>query len=269
MTSLVDSCEFELLIAQRSVLGRSWKLEHHSDTFGRIYFIEAGTGFAEHHGRRFSLKSGNIYVIPANTDLSFGCDGRIVIWWIHFNVLLRDGTDFFERVKCPYEIIAGNIGSVKEIFACLISQDTKNPIYDEFEKRACLLHLISMFLIHSESSIDTVPHDVMIRFRPVFNYIDMNLSKKPRVARMASLMNMRKESFSRLFSKCFGSSPLDYLQKKKIGMARKLLADTDRKLQDIAEEIGFTDAFHLSKAFKRLTGKSPKEFRESRQEIIP
>ena len=54
-----------------------------------------------------------------------------------------------------------------------------------------------------------------------------------------------------------------------MAMATQLLSDTGRKLQDIAEELGFTDAFHFSKTFKRLSGKSPREFRDSRKDPMP
>ena len=34
-------------------------------------------------------------------------------------------------------------------------------------------------------------------------------------------------------------------------------------LEEVARELGFSDAFHLSKTFKRYTGMSPREFRKS------
>ena len=86
---------------------------------------------------------------------------------------------------------------------------------------------------------------------------------------MASIVKMAPESFSRAFSKCFGTGPAEYVRRKKIDMARTFLGDSDKKLDDIAEELGFTDAFHLSKTFKKFAGKSPSEFRKMRCEIIP
>ena len=271
MTSIVDSCEFELLIADRSVLGREWKSEHHSDPFGRIYLIESGSGFVEHHGRRFILRPGNLYLIPAHTELSFGCNRKVVICWSHFNVLLENGTDLFSRINVPYEIRPGKADAAMDGFIRLIDlfEQDRDSIYREFQQRACLLRILSLFLKKSECGPETVSHERSIRFRPILKHIEDNITGKLSVRALASQMKMEPESFSRAFSGCFGTSPLQYMRRKKIARARKIMSETDRKLQDIAEELGFTDAFHLSKTFKKATGKSPKEFRSSIMDAMP
>jgi AraC-like DNA-binding protein len=43
-----------------------------------------------------------------------------------------------------------------------------------------------------------------------------------------------------------------------------MLLNTDRTLEDVADELGFSDAFHFSKAFKAGIGFSPRQFRASR-----
>ncbi|MFZ2656500.1 MAG: AraC family transcriptional regulator [Victivallales bacterium] len=269
MTCIVDSCEFELLIADRSVLGREWKSEHHSDPFGRIYLIESGSGFVEHHGRRFILRPGNLYLIPAHTELSFGCGKRVVICWFHFNVLLENGTDLFSRIAVPYEIESGKTDATRDNFIRLIDLFGQDSVYKEFQQRACLLHILSLFLKESDCSPEIVSHERIIRFRPILKQIEDNIYGKLTVCGLASQMKMEPESFSRAFSRCFGTSPVQYIQRKKIARARKIMSETDRKLQDIAEELGFTDAFHFSKTFKRLTGKSPKDFRSLKMDVMP
>ncbi len=62
---------------------------------------------------------------------------------------------------------------------------------------------------------------------------------------------------------------MQFILRKKIAKAKGIMSESDRKLQDIAEELGFSDAFHLSKTFKKLTGKTPKEFKSSRMDVMP
>lgn len=264
-----DIVEFEVLTGARSILGGEWSSEGGSDPYSRLYYVESGTGFLRHHGREFKLKSGNMYLIPAHSELSYGCAGKIVISWLHFTSHLRNGTDLFETAGCPYETRPEEKMFVEMILKRIfISLDSESPCAG-FEIRACLLLLLSQLLRHSSADMKTASHDKFRRFIPVLNYVQSNHSQKISVGKMASMVKMAPESFSRAFSKCFNTSPAEYVRRKKINLARIFLEDSDRKLGDIAEELGFTDAFHLSKTFKKFTGESPSEFRKSRLEIIP
>jgi AraC-like DNA-binding protein len=48
--------------------------------------------------------------------------------------------------------------------------------------------------------------------------------------------------------------------------AKACLWGTEAPLRAIAESLGFSDAFHFSKCFKRMTGVTPTDFRRLRQE---
>ncbi len=264
-----DIVEFEVLTGARSVLGREWNREGGSEPYSRLYYVESGTGFLRHHGRIFKLRSGKIYLIPAHSELSYGCSGKIVIIWLHFTSHLRNGSDLFETAGCPYETSPDDRKFVELILKRIfIFLESDSPCTG-FEIRGCLLLLLSQLLRHSSADMKTASHDKFRRFIPVLNHVQSNQSQKISVGKMASMVKMAPESFSRAFSKCFNTGPAEYVRRKKISSARILLEDSDRKLGDIAEELGFTDAFHLSKTFKKFTGKSPSEFRKLRLEIIP
>ena len=47
----------------------------------------------------------------------------------------------------------------------------------------------------------------------------------------------------------------------RVDRAKELLLSTDRKVQDISEEVGFQDVAHFSRIFKNQVGTSPKEYR--------
>lgn len=264
-----DNVEFGIIAGERSVLGKEWSRGNGSEPYSRLYYVESGSGFLQHHGRRFDLRGGNMYLIPAHTELSFGCYGKIVISWLHFTSHLRNGAELFEVASCPYEIEPDERMFVRGIFKRIFLFLESDSPCAGFEVRACLLLLLSNFLKHSDAGVKTVSHDKFRRFVPVINYIQANVSQRVSVPKMASIMKMAPESFSRAFSKCFNTSPAEYARRRKIGMARSLLAESDRKLADIAGELGFTDAFHLSKTFRKYSGMSPSEFRKSRTEIIP
>lgn len=69
---------------------------------------------------------------------------------------------------------------------------------------------------------------------------------------------------SRLFKSRLDVSPMHYLARVRTDRAIQLLARTDATLQEIAEQVGFTDAHSLSRSFKKHTGLSPQRFKNQK-----
>ena len=55
--------------------------------------------------------------------------------------------------------------------------------------------------------------------------------------------------------------PIEYLTELRVQKSMELLSRTDAKIEAIARTVGYQDAFGFSKAFHRVAGLSPREFR--------
>jgi len=72
---------------------------------------------------------------------------------------------------------------------------------------------------------------------------------------------------SRLFQRFAATSPYRFLTKLKMNRAAELLLDQRMLVKEVADELGFANAFHFSRTFKRIYGVSPETFlRQSRVE---
>jgi len=81
-----------------------------------------------------------------------------------------------------------------------------------------------------------------------------------------ALEQVSKLSTSRLqalFREVTGYPPLDYLRRLRVEEARRLLADQQLSVKEIAALTGFRDTSHLSKVFRRIDGLSPARYREA------
>jgi len=71
----------------------------------------------------------------------------------------------------------------------------------------------------------------------------------------------------RLFKKNIGMPPMKYLTKIRIESAQYLLTSSPLTVNAVAEQSGYRDEFHFSKAFKKFTGLPPSAYRESRHTV--
>jgi len=83
------------------------------------------------------------------------------------------------------------------------------------------------------------------------------------VASLASEAGMSRSAFAQRFKKLMSEAPLEYLTRWRMYRGSDLLRESDRKLADVAQAVGYDadGAFH--KAFKRVLGIAPGEYRRS------
>jgi AraC-like DNA-binding protein len=99
------------------------------------------------------------------------------------------------------------------------------------------------------------------KIKTIICYILENLDKKLTVKEMAERTNMVEQSFCRWFKKAVGHSFVTFLNSSRIEQACMYLSTTDKYIQAIAFDCGFESVSHFNRTFKKLKGKSPREFR--------
>ncbi len=81
------------------------------------------------------------------------------------------------------------------------------------------------------------------------------------LAEIAQNVYLSEQYLSELFKRETGKTITDFIREYKIEMAKVFMSDIRYKITDIAEKVGYNDARHFSKIFKKLVGVTPKEYR--------
>jgi two-component system response regulator YesN len=92
-------------------------------------------------------------------------------------------------------------------------------------------------------------------------YIEEHLLEDVTLARTAEAIHVSVSHLSRQFLKETGQHFNEYITAKKMLLARKLLRESNRKVYEVAEELGYANPHYFSKLFKDDTGLTPLEFR--------
>jgi len=96
--------------------------------------------------------------------------------------------------------------------------------------------------------------------RNTHEYFRAHLGDKVTLAAVARHLGMSSSAFSHRYSEQAGRSPMASLTAMRIELAKSLLL-RGLKMEAVARQTGFFDAFHFSKAFKKCCGMSPSRFR--------
>ena len=98
--------------------------------------------------------------------------------------------------------------------------------------------------------------------RKVLTRIDFDLTADLSLKAQAGLLNVNPSYLSTLFKKETGVTLTEYVNRKRIEQALLLLNSTSMQIQLIAQYCGIPDVNYFTKTFKKIVGKTPKEYRK-------
>lgn len=97
----------------------------------------------------------------------------------------------------------------------------------------------------------------------VISHIDTNIAESLTIRDLARLAGLTPSWFKASFKEEFGIPPMEYVMRRKIALARKMIIhNTNKNLTDIAMDLGFASSQSFSTSFKRYCGLSPTDFRK-------
>ena len=94
-------------------------------------------------------------------------------------------------------------------------------------------------------------------------YMKENCVRRIRLSDVADSVYVSQWHLSKLLNRYTGRSFFDILSDYRINKSKEMITDPSLRIHEIAVMVGFSDVAHFSKTFKRLTGKSPVDYRAS------
>ena len=101
------------------------------------------------------------------------------------------------------------------------------------------------------------------RLLPAKSYIDQNFSESITLDTLAQLANMSVTNFRREWKRILKSTPLEYRDVLRFKKAKVLLSGGFKSVVEIAAECGFCNPSYFIRSFKKYTGLTPCEYRQS------
>ncbi len=97
------------------------------------------------------------------------------------------------------------------------------------------------------------------------NFIDCHYEEKISLEDVARELHLSKQYLCNTFKKETGENMSLYINKLRIEKAKKLLLESDFRIKEIFEEVGYSNQQYFSKVFKKITGMTVMEYKENKQ----
>lgn len=97
--------------------------------------------------------------------------------------------------------------------------------------------------------------------KEIANYVQKHIHEPIDIEELSQAVYMSRCHLATRFKKETGMTLTEYILKEKIDEAKCLLRYTDKPLSSIGGYLGFSSQSHFSNVFRKLTGESPKEYR--------
>ncbi len=97
--------------------------------------------------------------------------------------------------------------------------------------------------------------------RKAQTYIEENLSEKFSFEELASKLAISRRNFDRRFIRATGNTPVEYLQRVKVEVAKSTLEKGRKSIFEVMYEVGYSDDKAFREVFKKITGLSPLDYK--------
>lgn len=254
--------------------------DHHHTEF-EIGLIKQGSGIYRSGSKQYDICKGDIFLFSTDehhciTEITG--EQEMVIMNVQFAPRFvwsqRDIFDigllkiFLARNSSFENRIDRNSSSTKRIEGLMLEIEKEFEKGEQEYELMVRVHLLTILveLIRGYNYVNTdeeigAKGTSFEKMSRAMDYIDANITAELELSELAKIAGMNKTYFSTLFKKLNGLSPWDYITVKRIDMARRLLRDKDKTVLEIAMLCGFNNTANFNRAFRKVTGKTPREMR--------
>jgi AraC-like DNA-binding protein len=234
---------------------------------GILHYVTSGKGILQIMGKEYHIHAEQIFYIPEGISAYYEADHNDpwTYCWAHIGgsamrELLNDSE--INEMHPVRDVITPEGESVSPLKRIM------DDLMENFEREYFCIAKTYEFMdyirsVYVKSTEETSESQQLQYVRTVIKFIQLKFSEPILVDDIAATCGLNRSYLSRLFHDATGSTIKDYLTTYRITMAKNMLKNTDSTIQYIAFAVGYSDIFNFSKAFKKVTGTSPTDFRKN------
>lgn len=230
------------------------------------YVLEGkGEFFDCNRDERIEVEPGELIFVPMMSKYMSEWEGNPTIKYISIHFILEHSDIFSAQHNFMLQKVQlDDSKKLWEEFEYIL----KHHKGDEASRLAALgkfYHILSILLPDLKTEKRT---DIDERISRAISYMELHYKGNITIKEMAKISAMSSSRFFDKFKQSVGQTPVEYLNYYRISKAIVLLLnEKDLSVEDISESVGFESPAYFHRMFKRITGRTPGEYRKSPTEM--
>ena len=226
-----------------------------------------GEGTLDYEGQRYGIRPGQLFWIdcmkPQYYRTAPGRDHWHVLW-VHFTGAPCEAYYrlFLAQNEGKNVIHPGSDMAIRSTLETLLNlyREGGNTLLDDVQASAMLIQLMShcIHVAGSPSGVNRLPGYVI----DARSYINLHYAQRITLDGLAHALSINKFYLQKLFKRCIGLSPNEYLIYTRLTKAKQLLRTTANPISQIALDVGIHNIGHFITLFKRYEGITPGAYRQ-------
>ncbi len=224
-----------------------------------VEYVESGGGILRLDGAVHALRSGSVFAYGPRTRYEIRTDPANPM--VKYFVALGGRGVARRLAECGLPLgSAVQLSAHAEVTSVLEDLVREGQRSGTLAARICAT-LLELLWLKIEDTASLSSHareparDGFLRCKAL---IDAQAERLGTLAEIARTAGVETSSVCRWFRRYQGTSPYQYLMRRKMNIAAEYLIETGGLVKDAAQRVGFTDPYHFSRAFKSIHGVSPR-----------
>lgn len=235
-----------------------------------FHYVISGTGELKAEDtsgdtQTYQIKSGQGFMIFPDQITTYTADHNLP-WeyaWLEFDGLRVKETIEIAGLSRNHPVYHAHSKNLRE-------EMMNEMMYIVQHKDESPLHLVGhlyLFLDYLTRSSVNMPLQKGSKLQDFYlkesmTFIEHNFQNDISVEDIAAFCGLNRSYFGKIFKKSVGKTPQEFLLTYRMIKATELLKLTQLSIGDISNAVGYADQLHFSRAFKKIYGVSPREWRK-------
>lgn len=249
----------------------------HSVSFFELVYIVCGKGTQDINGNQFSYREGNLFLLAPEDSHSFTFETETQLFFIRFNKVFFHShqitTAFLQRLEQTFSTHTFQGAIIKDEQEERIIKNLMESLLMEMNHENFYANEVIQLLVQSILTIvaRNIMHETFVsidektdnKAANIIQYVHGNIydPEKLTAENISIIFGISKTYVGRYFKNQTDKTLHEYIAQYKMGLIENRLKYSDMRINEIANEFGFTDKSHLNRFFKKLKGISPSAFR--------
>ena len=229
----------------------------------QILYSAGGDGFLKYDNLTLPVAEGDFFFLPAGYPHEYYTENTLWdVRWIAFDGYACAHILSQFQMNKPIIIHPQGSTALQNIYTKMFTIQKSDKTYCDYSCSGLVYDYLIEFHRYIDNKINKLRADRNKLLLPVLDYIDENFRTDFPLTILAKQAEVTPQHLCRVFKETMNMRPLEYLTKRRLQEAKRLLQRTELPIAEIALQSGFPDAGYFSTVFKKYEGVTPMEYKK-------